>query len=606
MAGGRWARQSYYEAIFSIATSILEDAESYGALKGHLQRVRHNKESDPIPGPMGERVSGDQAYGDFSLIDDGQTKVYAEAVEDAKSKIASADDNGRSLIDLLRTGKADWKATDEYRRAVEYYLKAFESCAILLDLDRYAFQLDWFKDFYQRNYDALMIKSLFDNVIEDVDNVRRWLQSLRNGPVDDMSVEPDASDVVLAAETDFKLQVNEDDESADSEEWETLDAPISGDGFFLEPELVGEQALVDGIIDAVIYLEPDRDRLRNDPLVRLLIPNPPGFYNFAIVSAMGVITEGVRGLELKDAFERLEFERGVIAVRSGTATARSLEYNASKIEEAVQFVSQLKKPFGLLGYSQGCANALMAETLMNSGSPTQHRMLDGLVCRQLMFSAANGSVHGPATERKVQRLIVLCEEFFKYQQGYVSRALATAVVGVITNILDSSHFHKAMGGAQSFLPDGCKSFWREAQHLGHVPTCTLRGVLEKHTTPESLQMIANLLTKQSGSNLHDSQVHAYDAVGHPIYHRNRNGRILERCDVGEGAIQRTHHWSPLSDEVEFVRTKKDVAQATFECAKDRHVFPWVEVNARFGIIKRMNEHEELSQVQGEIRAKLGV
>ena len=113
-------------------------------------------------------------------------------------------------------------------------------------------------------------------------------------------------------------------------------------------------------------------------------------------------------------------------------------------------------------------------------------------------------------------------EFFKYQQGYVSRALATAVVGVITNILDSSDFHKYMGGAQSFLPDGCRAFWREAQHLGHVPTCTLRGVLESHTTPESLEMTANLLTKQSGSHLHDSQVHTFDAVGHPVYHRNRN------------------------------------------------------------------------------------
>lgn len=196
-------------------------------------------------------------------------------------------------------------------------------------------------------------------------------------------------------------------------------------------------------------------------------------------------------------------------------------------------------------------------------------------------------------------------EFFKYQQGYVSRALATAVVGVITNILDSSDFHKYMGGAQSFLPDGCRAFWREAQHLGHVPTCTLRGVLESHTTPESLEMIANLLTKQSGSHLHDSQVHTFDAVGHPVYHRNRNGRILERCDIGEGAIQRTHHWSPLSDEVEFVRTKKDVLQASFDCAKDRHVFPWVECNARFGLIKRV-QNSRSSDKEGFIRSKLGI
>ena len=250
----------------------------------------------------------------------------------------------------------------------------------------------------------------------------------------------------------------------------------------------------------------------------------------------------------------------------------------------------MKRPYGLLGYSQGCANALYTETLLLSGSPKQQEALLGskskLVCRQLLFSAANGSFHGPATEKKIQRLIVMCEEFFKYQQGYVSRALSSFVLETVNSILDSSHFHKFMGGAQTFLPDGCRAFWRESQHLAHVPTCTLRGVMEPHTTPESLEMISHLLTKQSGSALHDSQVHVFDAVGYPVYHHNRNGRLLKRCSVGEGAIQRTHHWSPLSDEVEFVRTQKDILMGSFDCAKDRHVFPWVEVNARFGFIQR--------------------
>jgi hypothetical protein len=66
---------------------------------------------------------------------------------------------------------------------------------------------------------------------------------------------------------------------------------------------------------------------------------------------------------------------------------------------------------------------------------------------------------------------------------------------------------------------------------------------------------------------------------------NRNGRILKNCDIGEGAVQRTHHWSPLCEEVEFVRTQRDVERASFECAKDRHVFPFVDVNVRFGFIR---------------------
>jgi hypothetical protein len=233
----------------------------------------------------------------------------------------------------------------------------------------------------------------------------------------------------------------------------------------------------------------------------------------------------------------------------------------------------------------------MAETMLLSGSPRQQQALSrggGLVCRQLMFSAANGSFHGPASEKKIHSLIIMCEDFFKYQQGYVSRALASTVLESLTTFMDSAKFHKVIGGANSFLQDGCRAFWREAQHLAHVPTCTLRGVEEVHTTPETLQMVSNLLTKQSGSPLHDSQVHVFDAVGYPVYHMNRNGRLLKRCAIGEGAVQRTHHWSPLSDEVMFVTTKRDMELAIFDCAKDRHIFPWVDVNARFGFIKYDN------------------
>ena len=161
-------------------------------------------------------------------------------------------------------------------------------------------------------------------------------------------------------------------------------------------------------------------------MVRLLISNPPGEYQFTIVTAMGVITEGKKGQELASALDRLKRERGVDYIRADTGTARSYEFNAGKIIEAITFAVHLKKPFGLLGYSQGCANGLTAESLLLSGTPMQQAMLasaqGGLVCRQLLFSAANGSMHGPSLEAKIQRLIIMCEEFFKYQQGYCSRA----------------------------------------------------------------------------------------------------------------------------------------------------------------------------------------
>lgn len=93
-------------------------------------------------------------------------------------------------------------------------------------------------------------------------------------------------------------------------------------------------------------------------------------------------------------------------------------------------------------------------------------------------------MHGPASDKKVQKLIVNCEEFFKYQQGYSSRALVDSVLEVLTGTMDSSAFQKVIGGAQSFLTEGCRAFWRESQQLAYVPTCVLRGVMEEHTTPE--------------------------------------------------------------------------------------------------------------------------
>jgi hypothetical protein len=599
MAGGRWARQSYYEAIFAVANNILEDAETYLALKGHLQRVRKHVESDPLPRPREE--PGVDLGLDFSESpteeSGGSATKLRQAIKFAKSLIKEADTIGCTVMEELLASEGLAKKSDGYESAIKLYRESFSACTKVLALDKHSFQSNWFREFYKRNYDALMIKSIYDNMMNNVDNVRHWLQALRNGSKRKEagvvkktgSLGESAWGGVESGATGTGSPV-----SASSSVLPPVTPARNGDSpvpdrLFLEPEESKEQILIDAIIDATIYGESDRELLRKDPLVRLLISNPPGHYNFVLVSAMGVITEGKKGLELRAAFERLEAERGVKAIRADTGTARSMEYNASKIQEAVEVATSLGTPYGLLGYSQGCANVLMAESMLLSGTPKQQRALtrpnEGLVCRLLMFSAANGSFHGPATEKKVQRLIVMCEEFFKYQQGYFSRALSSTVLESLNTMLDSAYFHKLMGGAQSFLQDGCRAFWREAQHLPHVPTCTLRGVMEEHTTPEALEMISHLLTKQSGSALHDSQVHVFDAVGHPVYHNNRNGRLLKQCAIGDASVQRTHHWSPLSDEVEIFRTPKDVEMASFDCAKDRHVFPWVDVNARFGFIK---------------------
>jgi len=584
MAGGRWARQSYYQALFSLAKSILEDAECYMAMNSHLRRYRHAVESEPIPMPREEQQKKQE---DLDSVDgDGvvQSKL-SEAIQVALYEINDADKKGERLLPkLLKNGKAA-KRDKLYKEAIDAYHRAFEACARVRDIDNQCFTSIWFRNFYQRNYNALMIKSVYDNVIDNVDDVRYWMHRLRRG-----------ANHGAPRRNDDEL-IREETEESSNNVFEKFFVDITAGNFksiglgdsnciFLNPSKSSEQELIDAILDALIYDKFDREKLRNDPLVRLLIPNADGNYNFTVVTAMGVITDGKAGTELQTALQRLGKKRGVKFVRADTATARSFEYNADRIIEAIESTKVYNAPFGLIGYSQGCANALMAESISYSGTPAQQEYIRrNLACRQLLFSAANGSSHGAATDKKASRLIIMVEEFAKYQQGYFSRALQTYFLETITSALDSSQFHKSMGGAQSFLHDGCRAFWREAQHLPNVPTCTLRGILEEHTTPEALEMLSQMLTKQSGSALHDSQVHVFDAVGYPIYHHNRNGRIMQNCEIGGGAIQRSHHWSPLKEEVEFIRTSRDEDLATFDCAKDRHIFPWVDVNARFGFIK---------------------
>ena len=519
LAGGRWARQSYYTAMFSVAKSILDESEVYTAFKGHIQRVRQNNEMDAIPtaielekNAVNIGINIDDYSSEFSDVEN--SKLFT-AIDIAKRTIIEADLQGQTLMHSSDEFDGPVSSHPDGKRVIDLYRQAFDACATVLKFDKLCFHSDWFKEFYRRNYDALMVKSIYDNIIEDVDEVRRWLDCQRNGQQS-------------ASKMDSTLHgVGSNDGS--TRYLDETDTP-----FFANPQEHGEQELVDAIIDAVFLMDDEREVIRKDPLVRLLIPNPPGNYNFTIVTAMGVITEGKQGLELEPALLRLVEKRNVRTIRSDTGTGRSFEFNASKIEDAIEIAVKLKKPFGLLGYSQGCANSLTAESLLLSGTPRQQQYLNKLVCRQLLFSAANGSAHGPAMEAKVQRLFVMCEEFFKYQQGYCSRAFISTVLEMLTGVMDSAAFQKVIcGGGGTFLHEGNRAFWREAQHLAHIPTSVLRGVQESYNTPESLEMISNLLTKQAGSSLHDSQVHVYDAVGHPVYTLNRNGRTLKKCDMGK-------------------------------------------------------------------------
>ena len=90
LAGGKFARQSYYDSMLNVAVSILDLAETYTGLKLRIQRVRHARESDPLPLPK-ELLFGST---DVNSFQDQPVSKLLPAVKDAKAKIFVADELG--------------------------------------------------------------------------------------------------------------------------------------------------------------------------------------------------------------------------------------------------------------------------------------------------------------------------------------------------------------------------------------------------------------------------------------------------------------------------------------------------------------------------------
>jgi hypothetical protein len=513
LAGGRRARESYYEALDALAERIIGDADDYLARKQHLQQVRH-----PLPPPVSEVL----------LVDPGM----ANAAREAQRAIEAADALGAQC---QFTGRKKGPR----KRAIGAYQRAFEACAALLEREPRAFTLDWFKRFWWRNEAALRVLCSVRGYQEDLDDVRSWLTCQRGEAMDDPGPSARAIDS-------------------------------------------GEQALVDAFIEVLFYQPEVRQQLATDPLVRLLIDPPPGHYDFSIISCMGVITEGQDGRELCDTFRRLDQRRGVRVLRAATGTGRSLEYNAARIIEAI---AACPTPWGIIGYSQGCANALLAEHLLYSGTPEQQALAARLVCRNLLFSAANGSCHGSSAMVKYSRAMVAGERILKHYQATLSWQAVRIGLRAMRAALDSQPFVDALGGGDSLSYKRARVLHRDGQFVPNVPTSHSRAIVEVGRIPECLEYTYYCHEEMCGGGSQDTQVLATDAIGASTRVANAYTRAFAACDMGS-PILASHHWAPLTDEIEFVETERDRSGRVYQGPKDQLVWPWVEVNARFGRIQR--------------------
>ena len=443
-------------------------------------------------------------------------------IDRAKKAIAEADEAGRKLKFTGKPGKA-------HRAAKRAYEKAFRECAKLLALDRSVFHSPWLKKFWARNEEALKVLSVVRSYQEGVDKVRPWLH-VRTG----------------------------------------------------RRRFADEQDLLRAVVRTLYADEKDRKKLRADPLVRLLIDPPPGRYDFTVVACMGVITEGQKGGELEDAFRRLQERRGVEIIRADTGIACSLEYNAKMIEGAVR---KAETPYGFITYSQGSPNGLEAESRMRGGTPEQQRLLDRFVCRNFLFSAANGSAHGTSGMAKFLRAMIEGERFLKHYQASYSTEAMSGFLRVVRMILDSRDFVRVLGGAHSLTIERAESLYRDGQIVDRAPSSSTRGVADPRFLPEGLVYMYYTLVRLLEGAAQDTQVAMEDAEGKAGRVVNDHTLSLERCCIGSMA-QTAHHWEPLTREIADLTTASDRVRAVYEGPKDRLVFPWIEVNARFGLIKK--------------------
>jgi len=180
------------------------------------------------------------------------------------------------------------------------------------------------------------------------------------------------------------------------------------------------------------------------------------------------------------------------------------------------------------------------------------------------------------------------ENFLSHYQTVFSRQAIDAALKLVRLALDSRFFIHTMGGVDSLSYDGVVHFLREVQVRGDAPTTLVRGVVSPMILPEALELLSNMLTAQIETDQHDTQVVVHEAVGHPVYVDNAQADQMRACDMG-ALPQQTHHWSPLLKTTEFITTERDRERCIYDFPKDRHVFPWVEVNARFGVIDRLDE-----------------
>jgi len=150
--------------------------------------------------------------------------------------------------------------------------------------------------------------------------------------------------------------------------------------------------------------------------------------------------------------------------------------------------------------------------------------------------------------------------------------------------LDSRQATSIIAGAWSMSIERAIELHRNGMFMPDVPTSTSRGILTDERLPDGLKYVFGMHRRLMPDATCDSQVATVDEVGYSTRVSNERTKVLEACDMGSRPLH-AHHWGPVYIEAAQLMSDDDIAHHIYDNPVDIYVFPWIDTNIRFGLIK---------------------
>lgn len=499
---------SYIQAIFDAAERVNTLNDPYCAARLRLESYRCTPPAQT------------------ALPPDEEIKL-ANAIQRAQCETQRLIDpqNIQQSIDQL--SQKDWNF------ARETWQCTFESVRHFAQSIADPWQYPVFKDFWARTIDALRIASVLDDVQNDYDETRIWLN--------------------------YHLKTSQNPSYPKNER-----------------ECSFAQKII-AIVDFIFARDEDKKAILLDPLTWFMPTPKKGNVSLTLVTAMGIITNGTAGHELETVFERLKNTRNIDTRRTNTGTIQPIQYNAAQI---IRVIETIDTPFAMIGYSQGCPNMMKAEANLFTGTPDKRKLLNNLVSRNFICSAFNGSPHATCGVLKYKYALIEGENILKSLSTALSKPLYKMIFSLIQRILDTPLINASLTSVEAISHEGLLELARDAQYAPHVPSIENSGMTQK--LPEGLILMANHFDKQAHMP-NDSQIGIDCAHAYPVYNENPSVKVLKNEAISPRLLN-IHHWSPLVKEVQFLESPKDIQECDYKGPKSIFITPWIDSLILFGIL----------------------